>query len=257
MESLKIQDVLKVLYVEDDAITRSWMSKFLKKNINKVFTAVNGKDGIEKFSENLPHIIVTDLIMPDMTGIDMVKQIRKNGHTSAVIITSGLSDSQTILESIDLRIDKYLVKPIDSEILLQAILDSGTKVLEQYKDIFVINKDLLLSKEKKDELELAIRNIYSKYLKDLFGKGAKTIQVYFTGKTIEILLKNGLTLMEENLLLAGEHENVIELSRRILYEDRKDYIEKELENLIGRKFKMDKVYISPRSKYEKITFILM
>ncbi|MDZ4907280.1 response regulator transcription factor, partial [Clostridium perfringens] len=136
-----------------------------------------GNDGIKKFSEFDPDIIITDLALPDMSGIEMMSKIRENKVKCPVIITSALYDSQTILKSIDLKIDKYLVKPIDLNILLETLLSISVQLLEENHGVLIINEEFIVSKENKDKLELDIRNIYSKYLKSVTGKGSKTIQV--------------------------------------------------------------------------------
>ncbi|GAA0084281.1 Na-translocating system protein MpsC family protein [Clostridium sp. CTA-7] len=254
MNNSNILSSLKILYVEDEPITRDYVSKYLKQQVGRVILAVDGNDGIKKFSEFDPDIIITDLVLPDMSGIEMMAKIRENKVKCPVIITSALCDSQTILKSIDLKIDKYLVKPIDLNILLKTLLSISVQLLEENHGVLVINEELIVSKENKDKLELDIRNIYSKYLKSVTGKGAKTIQVFIKGKVIEIVSKENLTLIEESLLNAGRHSKDVEIIRKVIYENTKLLIEQELEKLIDRKVVMDKVEIYPYEKYEKINF---
>lgn len=254
MNKTNILSSLKILYVEDEPITRDYVLKYLKQQVGKIILAIDGNDGIKKFFEFNPDIIITDLVLPDMSGIEMMEQIRENKVKCPVIITSALSDSQTILKSIDLKIDKYLVKPIDLNILLKTLLIISIQLLEENQGVLVINEELIISKENKDKLELEIRNIYSKYLKSITGKGAKTIQVFLKGKIIEIVSKENLTIIEENLLNAGKYSKGVEIIRQVIYEDTKLLIEKELEKLISRKVVMDKVEIYPYEKCERVTF---
>ncbi|MDZ7542785.1 response regulator, partial [Clostridium perfringens] len=165
MNNSNILSSLKILYVEDEPITRDYVSRYLKQQAGKVILAVDGNDGIKKFSEFDPDIIITDLALPDMSGIEMMSKIRENKVKCPVIITSALYDSQTILKSIDLKIDKYLVKPIDLNILLETLLSISVQLLEENHGVLIINEEFIVSKENKDKLELDIRNIYSKYLK--------------------------------------------------------------------------------------------
>ena len=254
MNNTNILSSLKILYIEDEPITRDYVLKYLKQQVGKVILAVDGNDGIKKFFEFNPDIIITDLVLPDMSGIEMMEQIRGNKVKCPVIITSALSDSQTILKSIDLKIDKYLVKPIDLNILLKALLSISVQLLEENQGVLVINEELIISKENKDKLELEIRNIYSKYLKSVTGKGAKTIQAFLKGKMIEIVSKENLTIIEENLLNAGKYSKGIEMLRKVIYLDSKSLIVKELEKLISRKVVMDKVEIYPYERCERVTF---
>ncbi|WP_129598368.1 response regulator [Anaerophilus nitritogenes] len=252
MEGLNALKNIKVLYVEDEPITRNQVFRFLKKRIGKVITAENGEDGIKKFIEHQPDVIITDLVMPDMSGIEMMKKIRGDGHRCPVIITSALSDSNTILETVDLKIEKYLIKPIDINILMSNLIEIAIDELEDKEDLLVVNHEFILTDDKKMEIELEIRNLYSKYLKQVTGKGAKLIQVFIKGKEIEILLKENLTTLEEYLLRAGDHFKTIEVIRKTIYEHTIKEVEKEIENLINRKVHVTKIEIYPREKYERL-----
>ncbi|WP_099189416.1 response regulator [Tepidibacter mesophilus] len=254
MEDLKMLKNVKVLYVEDEPITRKQVERFLKRRVGKVILAENGNDGIKQFIEQKPDIIITDLVMPDMSGIEMMKIIRNNGSKCPVIITSALSDSKTILDTVDLKIEKYLIKPIDINALLKCLNDIVIEELECNKNILVMDDEFILTDEKKNELELEIRNIYSKYLKKVTGKGAKLIQVFIKGKEIEILLKENLTVIEESLLLSGCEFTTIETVRKKVYMNTKSEIENNIGNLMNRKILLKKIEIYSKEKYERILF---
>lgn len=252
MENLNILKNIKILYVEDEPITRNQVSTFLKKRLGKVIVAKNGHDGIKKFIENTPDIIITDLVMPDMSGIEMMKKIRSDGSRCPVIITSALSDSKTILESVDLKIEKYIIKPIEAEVLINSLKYIVIQELEHNENLLVVDNDFVLTDDKKNELELEIRNIYSKYLKQVTGKGAKLIQVFIKGRQIEILSKDNLTVIENNLLLCGNSFEIIEIIRKTIYENTKLQIEEPISKLINRKVVLERIGVWPKGKYERI-----
>ncbi|WP_425449705.1 Na-translocating system protein MpsC family protein [Dethiothermospora halolimnae] len=252
MEEGNLLKKMKVLYVEDEAITRKQVYRFLKKRLGKVITAENGQDGIEKFIEHNPDIIITDLVMPDISGIEMMKKLRKDGHKCPFIITSALSDTNTILETVDLKIEKYLIKPIDTKILIENLIQISTEILEDSKDSLVINSDNILTPEIKNEMELEIRNLYSKYLKKATGRGAKNIEVLIKGKTIEIFSKENLTTLESTLLSTGEYQKTVEVIRKTIYENTIHEVEYQIEELLSRKVVMKDIHISPIEKYERL-----
>ncbi|WFD10995.1 response regulator [Tepidibacter hydrothermalis] len=254
MESLSMLKNVKILYVEDEPITRNQVERFLKRRVGKVILAENGNDGIEKFNEQKPDIIITDLVMPDMSGIEMMKKIRNNGSKCPCIITSALSDSKTILDTVDLKIEKYLIKPIDINALLKSLNDIVIEELESNKNVLVLDDEVILTDDKKNELELEIRNMYSKYLKRVTGKGAKLIQVLIKGKEIEILLKDNLTVIEESLLSSGCGFTTIETVRKNIYMNTKSEIENQISTLINRKIVLEKTEIYPKEKYERVIF---
>lgn len=243
---------IKVLYVEDEPITRIQISKALKKKVGKLILAENGLDGIKKFLEFKPDLIITDLVMPDMPGIEMMKKIRSLGYKLPFIVTSALSDASTILQTVDLKIEKYMVKPIDLQLLLEVLKNLSLEVLSK-NDNFILGNNTLL--DNKTELEFIIRNIFSKYLKTYTGKGAKTIHIFISSKKIEILFKDSLTIIESSLLNCGNNEKLVELIRRSIYDSTIQNFKSELEeNLIGKKIKLIEMNIHPLQNFERLVF---
>ncbi|AKL94181.1 response regulator receiver protein [Clostridium aceticum] len=254
MEEINALSQIKVLYVEDEAITRNQVYRFLKKRVGKVIAAENGEDGINKFLEFQPDIIITDLIMPDINGIEMMKKLRTDGFRCPFIITSALSDTKTILETVDLKIEKYLIKPIDADVLMNNLTEIATEILEKRGNLLVINHDLILTEDMKTQLELEIRNLYSKYLKKVTGKGAQLINVFIKGKEIEIVLKETLTVLEESFLAIGQHYKNVEFLRKAIYENTISEVEQQISVLIKRKVTIKKIDVYPKERFERILF---
>lgn len=251
MEDVNVLKSVKVLYVEDEPITRKQVCRFLSKRVGKVVEAKDGKDGVKKFLEYKPDIIVTDLVMPHMNGIEMMKKLREDGFDCPFIITSALSDSTTILKAVDLKIDKYLIKPIDVNILVDSLTQIASRVMEEENGITILGSSIL-TEDMKSELETKIRNLYSKYLKKVIGKGARLIKVFINGKEIEIFLKENLTILEEGLLDAGPHYKTIEVIRRIIYDDTMNEVEEQISEMLGKKVVTKEIEICPKEKFERI-----
>jgi YesN/AraC family two-component response regulator len=85
---------LRILYVEDESLTRLVMTKILSENFGEVYEASDGLEGLELFSEVKPDIVVTDLTMPRLNGRDMVKHILWQNPDQKVIIISGYIDEK-------------------------------------------------------------------------------------------------------------------------------------------------------------------
>ena len=252
MDGINVLNNVKVLYVEDEVITRSYVSSFLKKRVGKLIIAENGEAGIERFAEHKPDIIITDLLMPDMSGIDMLKKIRNEGHKCPFIITSALSDYKIILQTVDLKIEKYIIKPIEEDVLIKSLLEIATEELEHKSNLLVINNDLIVNDTRKMELELEIRNIYSAYLKKVIGKGAKQILVLIKGREIEIIIKDNLTTLEESLLQSGNHFKSIEIIRKTIYEHSLNEVIDQISRLIDRRISLEKLELNHKDKYERL-----
>ncbi|HIP02303.1 MAG TPA: response regulator [Campylobacterales bacterium] len=104
---------LTILYVEDDAHTREEVSFFLKRIVGNLYTAENGKEGFELFQKHKFDMVITDIQMPIMNGLDMVKAIRKLDTKIPVAVTTAFSDTDFLIKAIECGVDKYILKPID------------------------------------------------------------------------------------------------------------------------------------------------
>ena len=87
----------------------------------EVYSAKNGDEGIKKFKKFAPDLIVTDIAMPIMDGLDMAKMINEISPTTPIIALSAFSDKEKLLKAIEVGVDKYILKPVDMDELLLAI----------------------------------------------------------------------------------------------------------------------------------------
>lgn len=112
-----------VLYAEDDETVAASMNNILKTLFRKVYYAVNGKEGLEIFLKNKKHIdiIISDIHMPEMNGLDMTNAIKQDTPSIPVVITTAYSDQEYFIKSIDTGVDKYLIKPIEAEKLFNVL----------------------------------------------------------------------------------------------------------------------------------------
>jgi len=125
-------DILKdirLLYVEDDSEIRTVLSRGLKRRVKELFVAQDGQDGLEQFKTHNPDIILTDIKMPKMTGIEMSQKIKEIDKNKPIIIMSAHSETDFLLESISIGISGYLLKPVDKDRLFETLSSSAKDVL--------------------------------------------------------------------------------------------------------------------------------
>lgn len=128
----EILSQIRLLYVEDDESIRSVLGRGLKRRVKEISIAVDGEDGLEKYKSFNPDIIVTDIKMPKMSGLEMSKEIRELDDTTPIIITSAHGESEVLLEAIEIGINGYILKPIEKDKLFDTISSyAKTKVLEE------------------------------------------------------------------------------------------------------------------------------
>ena len=117
----EILQKLTILIVEDENEIRKLMEEVMKSVFFEVYSAKNGDEGIKKFKKFAPDLIVTDIAMPIMDGLDMAKMINEISPTTPIIALSAFSDKEKLLKAIEVGVDKYILKPVDMDELLLAI----------------------------------------------------------------------------------------------------------------------------------------
>jgi len=137
MESYQKMD-LALLYVEDEPVTRSTIAAMLERQIQTVYQAGDGKAGLEAFKAHRPEVVITDIRMPVMSGLDMAREIRALAPRTHIIVTTAHNDTDFFLDAIDIGIDQYVLKPVSLDLLFAAIRKSqeilGLERVIKFKD---------------------------------------------------------------------------------------------------------------------------
>jgi DNA-binding response OmpR family regulator len=95
--------------------------KTLRYYAKDVYEAANGKKAFELYKENNPDIIITDIHMPIMNGIEFIKKVRKTDKYNPVVMLTAHTDKKYLLEAIELHMEKYIVKPINTKMLFDIL----------------------------------------------------------------------------------------------------------------------------------------
>ena len=103
---------LRLLYVEDNEHARESMMNVLEEFFGDVVITCDGQEGLEGFNNNKIDLIITDINMPRLNGLEMIKEIRKLDTDVPILILSAHNESGFFLDSIKLGVDGYLLKPI-------------------------------------------------------------------------------------------------------------------------------------------------
>jgi len=125
MEKLKVS----LLYIEDDGTLRNIYRKILEYSVEKVYVASDGLEGLESFKKYRPDIVLTDVRMPVMDGLDMIAKIRELDKNIRIIILSAFGESRYFLSAIELGVKAYLLKPVDADHLLKTIQEQANDIL--------------------------------------------------------------------------------------------------------------------------------
>lgn len=112
---------IKVLYVEDDDITRENGIEYLENYFENIYEASDAINALKIFNQIDPHIIITDIQMPKLNGLEFIKRVREKNKKTQVIVLSAYSNKEYLFEAIELQLVKYLIKPIKEKQLQEAI----------------------------------------------------------------------------------------------------------------------------------------
>ncbi|WP_294964754.1 response regulator [Sulfurimonas sp.] len=177
-----MKDMLKnftVLYVEDEEMVRKSAVEYLQRVAKVVLQAKDGKEAISVWKAHKPDIIITDISMPRLNGIDMASYIRAHDKDVQIIIATAHSDTEYLLKAVELQLVKYIIKPITKDKLINAL----EKSIELIQD------------KSKFNLALSATALYNAYEKIIYNNGQ------------EIKLTKNETLFLD--LLAHHHTRVV------------------------------------------------
>jgi DNA-binding response OmpR family regulator len=103
----------RVLVVDDDPGTVELLQEFLEGKGYEVFTAGNGAWALRKVKEERPHLVLLDVMMPKMDGLEVLRQIREIDQTIGVIMVTGVNEEAVGRKAVELGAFDYIVKPLD------------------------------------------------------------------------------------------------------------------------------------------------
>ena len=115
---------LTILFIEDDETMLKESSEMLTVFFSDVYTASTAKLGYETYEDKKPDIILTDIGLPDMNGLLLVKKIREKDTKTPIVVLSSYSDQKVLLEAANSKIDGYIVKPILLNELIAKLLSA-------------------------------------------------------------------------------------------------------------------------------------
>lgn len=119
---------LKVLLVEDEEKVREYIAKSLRYIVSEVQEASNGKEALKILDTFSPDIIITDLEMPVMNGVEFIKTLRKRDKNVCIAVLTAHSTNEYLINLVDMHIEQFIIKPINFDKML-VVLEKCQKVI--------------------------------------------------------------------------------------------------------------------------------
>jgi YesN/AraC family two-component response regulator len=205
-----------LLYVEDDKTLRDQYKEFFARRVDSFLEATNGKEGLEMFVAYQPDIVVTDLLMPVMDGIEMIQEIKKLSPNTKIIITTAYGDTKYTLSAIDLNVTKYILKPMRGSHLNQ--------IIEEVKELIILQRE---------------KEIYKSYIETIINTQPSMV---ILNKKRDIMIANkifleflGFESLEEFKLNHHCICEFFEIDTDFFHYNKSDWIERALEMINSNK----------------------
>lgn len=146
-----------ILYVEDEKELRESSSRFLRKIFPYVDIANNGQEGLEKYLQNSYDIVITDILMPKMNGLELIRYIREKNKKQEIIVTSANTDAENLTKAIQLEVTGYVIKPINFDQILR-ILERSIDKLVVFRENEMYSTQLESMVEERTRTVLELQN---------------------------------------------------------------------------------------------------
>jgi two-component sensor histidine kinase/CheY-like chemotaxis protein len=236
---------ISVLFVEDNESIRNLYIKWLEKRVVEVHYATNGQEGMELFTEFQPDLLISDISMPLVNGLDMIRKIKQANPGLYVIIMSAYSFKEYFLEAISLGVNGYLIKPVEPDKLYAMVDELAGYILmhraleEKEKRRQIAESNLKKSLEEKEVL-----------LKEVHHRVKNNMQI------ISSILKMQERLIDDPKLksVLGESQNRIR-SMALIHENL--YRNESLANIQFKNYAQSLINTISRSYFDqqgKVTF---
>jgi len=169
-----------ILYVEDDDAVRENYVAYLRRFYENVYEAGDAEDALKIYQSKKPNILVVDINLPQKSGIEFLREIRQFDHATRAIMLTAMSDVDTLVSASELKLTKYLIKPISRgelkdvlELAVDEIINYTTyanRVIhiqencywDQDKEKLIVDgKEIFLTRKEKELLSLLFKNMNS------------------------------------------------------------------------------------------------
>ena len=119
---------LSILLVEDEENLAQLLKKAIGTHFKAFTLASDGREGLEAARLRQPDMVITDITMPNMNGLEMSARLHEERPTLPIVILSAYSEKEYLLEAIDIGVTKYLIKPFDPDELLDVLCQLAQKM---------------------------------------------------------------------------------------------------------------------------------
>lgn len=213
-----LNEDISILYIDDDELMLDYFKTILAVKVGKIITATSGTEGVNKFFENLPDIVIVDIIMPDINGIEVAVKIKEKYKETEIIAVSSSDSSKNLIGAINAGIRNFILKPVSA--------DKIYEVIEELSKNIRIKREL---KEYKEKLEGLVEIRTDR----LQRTSEKLLEKIDEKESIEKRYSVMIEIIEQSpfgIVITDDKFNIEYINNRVLTEQKKILLEKKYNN---------------------------
>ncbi len=161
-----------ILYVEDNTLTQNIVKSVLRRYFKEIFVASDGVEGIKLYQEKTPDIVLTDISMPNMNGLEMSREIKRYNPNQRIALFTGYNEIEYLKKAINMGIDKYILKPLESKQMFEALEDIVNSLNEE-REQKSYKKSLEFASQHDELTGLANRGLFFSHLEKLIHRSVR------------------------------------------------------------------------------------
>lgn len=213
-----------MLIIEDEEDILDNLKELFSRDSNIVFTATNGEDGLRLAIEKIPDIIISDIMMPGMTGIELKIKIHENIYTKNVpfIFYTAKAEMESMREGMNLGADDYLIKPMRNNEILESIYNRLKRIkelkaqnLDESGSSKLLIEDKIMLNKGKERYLVQLNNIH---LIESMGNYTNVSTLEGKKTLIKKTMKEWEEILPEKIFIRVHHKTIVNFNHVIKIE---------------------------------------
>lgn len=241
-----------LLYIEDEPLLREEVAFYLKRRVGHLLLAENGLQGMQLFKLNRVDAIITDLLMPELDGMSLLREIRQSDGHIPFVITTAINDFKTMQEAMQLGVTRFLVKPFQTEQIDEALNVIAETIVRRGNAVQDLTSNSLCSKTTLNKIEAEI----AKKMKELTLKGPDRVNLLLCANLLEIAIVGGYSKMEQTLLQNPENQRFVDFYRETFYKHIQVQMKEILQTHLHCHCQLIQVTCSGKKQQDSLKWIL-
>lgn len=227
-----MNEKIKLLYAEDEYTTREDHISYIKSRYDfDIFVASDGEKALELYNKHKPEIVMTDITMPKMTGLELIRAIRKVSKHTKIIILTAHSEQDKLLQALESQVINYLIKPINRQKINKS-LETALELLTP--EVAIVDTVLALGQNASYDMKTRVYSYNLKSVK-LTNYENKLLQYLCERKNIKVNCYDIFVYLWDDL----DKEYSAESIRTLVKNLRKKLPKNILENIYGGFYRLN------------------